>query len=234
MRAAQAFSRGAAVTSRITKLVEDGKRRSGELTSSLPERGSKRLVTHERIVEVCARLVTASPAREPTAPAVSEFGRTLFKDFPRGQSLLNSYRDELRIWRDVYRDVTSASLPKTRGSEHADNDPDSVPDFGSEARIKLLTASLHEARLENDRLKKLIQETIPLPGSKVMVDPSRDLPQQMDLLSLKEWLDDVNRGAMCLDVTPTGLVVSRAARPGFRVLPETAWNTIKAIVGSIE
>ena len=222
------------MSKRISGLVEEARRRSADITAKLPEANKVQRANHERIVEVCARLVGASPSLEPTSIAVAEQGRSLYNEFSRSQTLLNSYGELLRLWRGVHSAVVTASVPRIRKGH--DGEPSPGPRFesldaGERARIQVLEAVLRETRLENDRLKKLILDTTPAPGhaGNLPVEPSSNA---IDLRSLKEWLDSVRDGTAGLEMYDDGIRISRSGRAGFQAMSKEALGAIEAIVSS--
>ena len=213
----------------IASLMEDARKKSVTLAAALPVTSVEKRANYGRISEVCARMVGASPAREPTSISVAEQGRALFNPFPRPQTLLNHYGDMMRLWREVFRSVITAQAPRILASRTGVEGAEYL-DAGTMARLDLAEAAYRELKLENDRLKQLIRETVPAPSPTFA--PNELSSGKVDLRSLAEWLEALRTGANGLESTEQGVLISRRGRPGFQAMSAEALDAIRVIVAS--
>lgn len=216
---------------RVEGVVDAAMERSRELLDALPENRRTHRVNAERIVAVCKELVTTKPPQEPVAPLVAERGAVLYGKFPAAQSLLNRYRDLLRVWREAYTSIVDLTVPipaKAADSMALLEQDLSGLDSGTKARMAVVIQMLREQKRENDRLRHLIREQIPAPRRDAGDQPPPSLPPQY-LSALKAWLDALAAGNSGLEMDKVGVRVSRHARPGRVVIPLEVVEAVRAL-----
>jgi len=219
------------MTRKADAIIAEARQKSTALIDAIPERQERRRATADRIIDVCAQLLSAKPVQEPTAPRVSEEGGVRCPNFPAPQTLLNHYRELLRIWRDAYRKVLDLSAPRPNGRSGAlaIADADLAPlDSGTKVRVQLMMAVLREQKLETDRVKKILRDQVPVAGG--APTQSAIVAPAPETQALRAWLAVVEGGASSLEVAAgAGVRVTRRARPGQIVMPAEALEAIRAV-----
>ena len=192
------------------------------------------------IVNVCRELVSGKPAQEPTSILVSELGRSRHAGFPASQTLLNGYGDLLRIWRSAYFEMLSAANKRSSGGRQewqlSDEEMGTL-DAGARARVTLLVAMLREAKTENDRLRKLVLDSIPVTAASPNSGSREAAVKQtldFDTAPLRAWLADNEDGRGYLTLETSGLVAGRRTRPGLVVIPGDVLAVIRTLLGPVE
>jgi hypothetical protein len=175
-------------------------------------------------------MVRARPAQDPVTPRITEIGAIRYGKFPVEQSLLNRYREFLRIWREAFQKVVSVSapVPTSKGDMMAiGNEELACLDYGTKARLRLIMAVLREQKLENDRLKELITKQIPAPGRLIEGRPTAIDP--IHAVALRGWLSKIESGTAGLEIKGGGAKITRHARPGLVVIPTDVLDAVKAV-----
>lgn len=90
------------------------KRSESFLEELSPLRTDRYRRTCLNIGEICCQLLALRPPIRPTATIVSEKGGARFINFPKTQSLRNSYVLYLEIWREAYDKICSLPAQKSR------------------------------------------------------------------------------------------------------------------------
>jgi hypothetical protein len=209
--------------SKSGKIVSDAKSLSDDLIRQIPEDSAKTRANAQKIVTICSEFVLAEPAVEVIAHRVSEVGRARYGQFPAEQSLLNRYAKILRVWRNAYHKIIDVRhFPRGDSSGSGDSQPYSRVSF------ELVHAMLREQKAENDRLKRIIEETVPI----CPADPENRsiglMPSEIGALRL--WLETVGHPGGPLEITPSGLAISRRAMPGIVVVPDDVFKCLTAVL----
>lgn len=217
---------------RIEQIVSEAIERSAALIEILPAGQRTHRTNAERVVLICKEFILTKPAQEPLAPHVSEAGGIRYGKFPATQSLLNRYRELLRIWREAFRKVVDVSAPAPKKHsegllEIAAEDLASL-DSGTKGRIRIIMAVLREQKLENDRLKKLVREHVPAPGRAVSNGGEAILSAaQAQIVS--NWLAKLELGQSGLEVEAAGVRISRRAHPRQVVMPADVLDVLMVL-----
>ncbi len=184
----------------------------------------------ERVVKLCREFVTSKPIRKPTAAALEEVGKIRYPKFPAQQSLLNRYRELLRIWRKAFYDLVSVTAPVPRKEGESFIDPVSLQsvDPGTRAQIGILEALLKEQKRENDRLRKLLRQTLPAPV------PVSDIvsPPNHEIAPVRQWLTELRRPDFYLEVDEAGVRLSRNARPRVLIMDAEVLSCLSRLCGT--
>jgi len=218
---------------KLAAIVDDATARSTMLIQAIPVSNVLKRANSERIAELCKELVSARPACDPVTPRVCELGEARYTRFRKPQTLLNAYGPLLKIWREAFQKLVSASAPMPvkggNGLALSEADLRSL-DFGTKARVVEALAALKESKLENDRLKTIIREGIPAPGHAPMV-PTEPPIATADMRAIQGWLSSLESSASGLDVAAVGLRFSRNSRPGTIVMPADVLAALRKIGG---
>ena len=216
---------------KLSAIVDDAMARSTLLIEAIPASKVLQRANSERIAGLCKELVSTRPACDPVTPRVCELGEARYSRFPKPQTLLNAYGPLLRIWREAFQKLVSASapMPVKGGNGLALSEADlNGLDFGTKARVVQALAALRESKLENDRLKSIIRESIPAPGH---APAAPAMPQVAigDMRAIQGWLSSLDSGGGGLEVAPVGLRVSIKSRPGTVVMSQDILAALRKI-----
>ena len=224
---------------KLSAIVDDAMARSAMLIQAIPASKVLQRANSERIAGLCKELVSTRPACDPVTPRVCELGDARYPRFPKSQTLLNAYGPLLRVWREAFQKLVSASapMPVKGGNGLALSEADlNGLDFGTKARVVQALAALRESKLENDRLKTIIRESIPAPGH-APAAPATPQVAIGDMRAIQGWLSSLDSGgggwrsrlSDCASRSKAGPVRSSCPRTSLRpsarseLLPSARW-----------
>lgn len=199
--------------------------------NSIPDSLVKRRRNAERISTICQDLVEARPTQDPTSSRVAESGGVRYGDFPKPQTLLNSYSPLLKIWRDAYQRVLdiSAPIPHLPGEAPEIDDREMIEiDSGLRARINLLVQLNKEQLATINRLKNIISESVPAPrpGTEgIAVDDC-----SLEKATLSRWLSDLESGNGPLIATDLGIKLTQRAHPQALVASDEVLEALRMLI----
>lgn len=199
--------------------------------NSIPESLVKRRRNADRISAICQELVNARPTQDPTSSRVAEAGGVRYGDFPKPQTLLNSYRPLLKIWRDAYQRVLdiSAPIPRLPGEAPEIDDRDMIEiDSGLRARINLLVQLNKEQLATINRLKNIISESVPAPRPGTESIAVDDWSLEKAILS--RWLSDLEIGNGALIATDLGIKLTQRAHPHSLVASDEVLEALRVMI----
>jgi hypothetical protein len=215
---------------REQEIIAHAEKASARLVDMIPMFRTVHKTNAERVVSLCREFVTSKPIREPTSPALEEVGKIRYPKFPAQQSLLNRYRELLRIWRKAFYDLVSVTAPVPRREGEAFIDAVSLQslDAGTRAQIGILEALLKEQKRENDRLRKLLRQTlpVPVPASYTVSSPNHELAP------VKQWLRELGHPDSYLEVDDAGARLSRNARPRVLIMDADVLSCLSRLCGT--
>ena len=216
---------------KVAALVAAAVEQSHAITDSIPSSRLLQRANAERIIAICTDLVSSGPARDPVSPVVAELGQIRYGKFPASQTLLNHYPKLMRIWRQTFQQIVNAAAPTPTkpGSALSIADEElQALDSGTKARVQLALAALREAKLENDRLKKIIRDAIPAPGHEPPTQAASSLADE-HAKSINAWLYSVDSDQNGLEVGAVGLRISRRGRIGTVIMTTDVVNALRAV-----
>lgn len=219
------------MSKKIAAIVAAAIEESHATIGSVPASKLLQRANAERIMSICTDLVTSWPARDPVSPVVAELGQIRYGKFPAPQTLLNHYPKLLRVWRQAFQQIVNAAapVPTKPGQALAIADEDlQVPDSGTKARVQLALAAMREAKLENDRLKKIIRDAIPAPGHEQPTQAASTFANG-HVKTINAWLFSVDSGLGGLEIDALGLPISRRGRIGTVVMTTDVLNALRAV-----
>jgi hypothetical protein len=145
--------------STILSLAANRSERLIEAVSPSRPRARERL---ESIHSICALMVSASPSILPTAKLVSEEGRISNRTFPSEQTIHNSYREMLGIWRTAHRDLHLFTIPIDASVEEQLERSAHLFDHGAATVILEARRYIQELTRRNNALKSILHHDVPL------------------------------------------------------------------------
>ncbi len=214
---------------REREIMERAEEDSTRLIDRIPLVRTRHRANAELIVSLCREFVTSKPIREPTSRALAEVGKIRYSKFPAPQSLLNRYRELLRIWKTAFGAMISvtAPAPKREGEAFVEAASLQTLDAGTRAQIDLLEALFKQQKIEIDRLRKLVRQTLPVPI------PASDPVQSSsyDLTPVKQWLKEVRHQDHYLEVDKAGVRLAQTARPRMLIMSADVLRCLSGLCG---
>lgn len=196
-----------AIANTESRLEMDARSKSPEIVANL-----------EAIRVICEQLVMKPHPCRPTAPLVAEIGAIRRVSFPGKQTLWNSYRKMLQLWRRAYvsiLDIDAIGLGR-------DDDLDKIDvtkfDVGARGLIQDLIVRLKEMRRQRDGFAASLSKVVPTPAG--------SLPQNADqaVRKLKAWTEKMRSGVFDLD--DIGLRVSRKTATRTVIMEADTFNEL--------
>ncbi|TBD01847.1 hypothetical protein ELH24_21840 [Rhizobium ruizarguesonis] len=180
--------------------------------------GSRARSNLEAIWRVCHSLVGARTPTLPTAPIVSERGAVKNPQFPTEQTIYNSYRAMLHIWRKAYYDILNADADPPLATSEVEMIDTSHMDSSSAFVVGRLKEIVFELTQRCNALKRIIDEAVPVPAG--------DLPEEATAImeALAAWTRSMANGMFLLD--EFGLKVSRRTPNGTRIMDADLFNNL--------
>lgn len=220
---------------RADTILQAASARAARYLEDLPaRRGPKYRQNCQHISAICSSMLSLRPPRAPTCAAISEEGSIKFLRFPSEQTLHNSYRELVEIWREAYRELNNMGAVRSRlGVTEVNFIRSELAPLDTTTRdnVILLQVLYKEAcRREND-LRQFISENIPYrdPGAETIMR-SGDLPLAPDLRAeLAAWLARLDSGSSGFDVDDLGVRITRRIKPGDLILSRRMVDALKAI-----
>ena len=170
------------MTSRKGSIIALAERKSALMLEAVPE--ERRRWRHLAEVRgVCRALVERSKPLAPTAARVAEEGRNRSELFPAAQTLHNSYREMLSVWRKAYHDIMHIDALDPVPLSELEKIDVSTLDQGTRFIVEELRQHIRELTQRCNALKEIIAEAVPVPAD--------DLPDSSDksIEMLCDWLD---------------------------------------------
>jgi hypothetical protein len=216
---------------KLIAVIEDAMAKSTALIDAVPVNRSTYRAHAENITSICRDLLSQRPACDPSTPRICELGQVRYAGFPAQQSLLNRYAPLLRIWREAFQRMVraTASLPTNKDGGRGLDDADFAGlDAGTRGQIGIFIAVLRETKVENDRLKKLIRDSVPAPGRtpEIGVESRVD---QTQVVMVREWLTALETGSLGLFVDDSGVRVNRTVAPRHVVMTLRVLAALKSL-----
>ena len=214
--------------------------RAGAFVAGIPEAKPKRREVAAMVSAICAELVSARPCRDPTAAEVSDVGKVRHARFPAAQTMLNHYPELLRIWRSAYADLLRSDAVRKGGPAGAVGGDNGEPDLaegadaGSASVVNWFRARLRAEQAEGNRLRKMIEDNIPVTAEGGRVVPGAAAPPAGEHVAIiRRFVATVKTGGTGLDEAPGGWIVSRRSRMGAVAVPREVVDAILLACGNV-
>lgn len=194
--------------------------------------------TNARLVGlVCQRLVSAIPIRNPSAAVVVELGLLSYgKDFPKKQTLYNSYKEILELYRKCFISIVGGLKPESFSNKGflAKSEIGNYIDFGTRRRIELMIDIYKEQVQEIRRLRSLLTSTVPVPLREANISHEAKLLTNIEVELICAWEQKVSSGSLKLEVDSLGLRVMRQAGPRPHVMTIDEYKAVQSLVRAYE
>lgn len=212
--------------SRSRFLINEAESRTQEMLNSVPPSRARFRLQVQRIGEVCKLLVSSKPAMPPTASRVAEEGALRFEGFPSEQTLYNSYRELLQIWKAAFDRMMNASKDLAPDAI-LESELESI-DAGTRVQIRHLEEAFKRLTSENRRLRQIVKENV-----EVRLDtPDRDVPLVEFSEDLRRWLTRLEKNDSVFEIDKAGVKSGRHCRPGTLILPRDLLFALTSLVKS--
>ncbi|WP_245502782.1 hypothetical protein [Rhizobium ruizarguesonis] len=138
--------------------------------------------------------------------------------FPTEQTIYNSYRAMLHIWRKAYYDILNADADPPLATSEVEMIDTSHMDSSSAFVVGRLKEIVFELTQRCNALKRIIDEAVPVPAG--------DLPEEATAImeALAAWTRSMANGMFLLD--EFGLKVSRRTPNGTRIMDADLFNNL--------
>lgn len=229
------------MATRSSSIVAAATARSQSYVDSLPLARRKFGSNCRSISLVCVQLLSLRPPRAPTSSTVSEEGRIHHADFPRKQTLDNTYGEILGIWRQAYAEIMDSGVQRSRlgmtSIEFAPSDLASL-DAGTRANVQVLQALLREAQARNNRLSQFIRERVPYDDGEAGNEPARALSSQTTLFppdirtELIQLIGRLDNGSSQFQLDDAGVKVTRRSPVGTTIMSRLLFDALRALVAN--
>lgn len=185
--------------------------------------GSRSRYNEERISTICRALLQRKSPVKPTASLVAERGGIEDEDFPELQTIYNSYREVLAVWRKAYFDIRNVDAEDPIGLDDVRKIDTSVMDSSTAAVVEQLKAIVLELVQRVNVLKKFQDDAVTTPAHGVV----QELDADRIIGRLRDWLATVADG---FDLDEIGLRVSRKNIVGSRIMRRDLFDELVTFV----
>lgn len=210
------------MTSRIGALVQDADLKSAGVVERFPL-GSKKRAAAVGINAVCSQLVKRRTPICPTAKLVSEEGLKTHALFPQPQTIHNTYREILNVWKDAYRRVMNINVDRPINVDHISKIDTSTMDIATGNMVEHLKVVISDLTRRCNTLKQIIDD-----GILVDVGQPQFAPPYIVVSRLKEWLDSVGGGHLIVD--EIGIRTTRKTPVGTKVMDRELYDRLVTAV----
>ncbi|MBB2817305.1 UNVERIFIED_ORG: hypothetical protein GGD59_000523 [Rhizobium esperanzae] len=212
-------------------ILRDAKTESEQIIKALPDKQKIKRENYRRIYEIASKLLADKESFiRPDAENLAKYAQIGGMTFITPRTLLNWYRDMIAVWVRAHKDMVAVRMANILAGE----DVRRYDELQIDAEIQCLGDINRVLYRENCELRGRLSSKQPdiTPESTPDDFHERTTPngaEFVDLRPLRKWVNSLERDSSFLEITETGLKISRKARFGVTVMSREVYEMLRSM-----